>query len=99
MIELGKLLERLEYSCEAGDMDVLVGAVRYDTREIEPGDLFVCIKGNRADSHDLIGEIVSRGAKVIVAERTVRVPAGITVIQVSDSRYGCRLYRAYAGSR
>ena len=94
MIELGKLLERLEYSCEAGDMDVLVGAVRYDTREIEPGDLFVCIKGNRADSHDLIGEIVSRGAKVIVAERTVRVPAGITVIQVSDSRYALALISA-----
>ena len=94
MIELDKLLERLEYRCETGVTDVRVRAVRYDSREIEPGDLFVCIKGNRADSHDLIGEIVSRGAKVIVAERKIQVPDGVTVIQVRDSRYALALISA-----
>ncbi|HRC62625.1 MAG TPA: Mur ligase domain-containing protein, partial [Dehalococcoidia bacterium] len=28
-----------------------VAAVRFDSREVQPGDVFVCIRGERSDGH------------------------------------------------
>lgn len=38
-----------------------------DTRRLEPGDLFVAIKGPRFDGHDFIGQAVAAGAAGAVA--------------------------------
>jgi UDP-N-acetylmuramoyl-L-alanyl-D-glutamate--2,6-diaminopimelate ligase len=56
----------------------------YDTRSVRPGALFFCVRGSRADGHDLAPEAVSRGAAALVVER----PLGLDVPQavVADSR-------------
>jgi UDP-N-acetylmuramoyl-L-alanyl-D-glutamate--2,6-diaminopimelate ligase len=56
----------------------------YDTRSVGPGALFFCVRGSRADGHDLAPEAVSRGAAALVVER----PLGLDVPQavVADSR-------------
>ncbi|MDA1062082.1 MAG: Mur ligase domain-containing protein, partial [Chloroflexi bacterium] len=43
-----------------------VRAVRLDSREVEPGDLFVCIAGQRADGHDFAAAAVAAGAAALV---------------------------------
>ena len=56
--------------------------------------MFVCIKGATFDSHDVAGEAAKNGAVVIVAERSVDVPAGTTVVLVEDTRYALALISA-----
>ena len=47
-----------------------IGGVGLDSRDIEPDDLFVCIKGARADGHDFARQAVEqKGALCCLAER------------------------------
>jgi UDP-N-acetylmuramyl pentapeptide synthase len=39
-----------------------VTGVAIDTRKVVPGDLFVAIKGERADGHDYLADAAARGA-------------------------------------
>lgn len=48
---------------------VPITGVTTDSRESEPGLLFVAIKGERFDGHDFISQAISRGAAAVIAER------------------------------
>ena len=89
MKELGQLLEKIEYRCIAGSMDVCVDAVVYDSRKITDGCLFLCIAGANADGHDFAGEAVEKGARVLVVEKDIPMERmeGVTVVRVEDTRY------------
>lgn len=39
--------------------------VTIDSRQIEPGDIFIPVKGKHVDGHDFIAEAVKKGAKVL----------------------------------
>ncbi|MDQ2838159.1 MAG: UDP-N-acetylmuramoyl-tripeptide--D-alanyl-D-alanine ligase [Actinomycetota bacterium] len=56
------------------------GKVEFDSRKVEPGDLFLAIKGERVDGHDYAEAAISAGAVAVLATRAVGVPA----IMVSD---------------
>ncbi|HET8872281.1 MAG TPA: UDP-N-acetylmuramoyl-L-alanyl-D-glutamate--2,6-diaminopimelate ligase [Gaiellaceae bacterium] len=65
-----------------GPLEVRGGAptditdLAYDTRSVEPGALFFCVPGARADGHDFAADAVERGATALVVERPLdlRVP-------------------------
>jgi len=42
-----------------------------DSRQVEPGALFVALKGERADGHDYVADAFSRGAVAAIVERDV----------------------------
>lgn len=64
-----------------------VRAVRYDSRQVQPGDAFVCIRGTRLDGHDFAGDAARRGAVLIVAERVPGPVADeVPTLLVADSR-------------
>ncbi|RJQ66293.1 MAG: UDP-N-acetylmuramoyl-L-alanyl-D-glutamate--2,6-diaminopimelate ligase [Desulfobacteraceae bacterium] len=69
---------------EALPDDLEIRAVYYRAQLVEPGGLFVAVKGFAADGHDFIGQAVSRGAVAVVCERTARID--VPQIQVTDSR-------------
>jgi UDP-N-acetylmuramoyl-tripeptide--D-alanyl-D-alanine ligase len=52
------------------------GAVSSDTRQIEPGALFVALRGERFDAHDFVREAAGHGAAGALVERlvTTQVP-------------------------
>ena len=58
-----------------GPLEVRGGAptditdLAYDTREVRPGALFFCARGETVDRHDLAGEAVESGAVALVVER------------------------------
>jgi UDP-N-acetylmuramoyl-L-alanyl-D-glutamate--2,6-diaminopimelate ligase len=52
-----------------GDGDLRVRGIRTDSREVRPGDLFVCVPGHTVDGHDFAAGAVARGAVALVAER------------------------------
>lgn len=43
--------------------------VRSDSRQVEAGDMFVCIAGDNFDGHDFAADVAARGAVVLLAER------------------------------
>ena len=47
--------------------------VRIDSRLVEPGDVFIALKGERVDGHDYVGEALKKGAVLLVVDRPVEV--------------------------
>lgn len=43
-------------------------AVVIDSRKVEPGAVFVAVKGERADGHDYIGQVFTKGAMCVICE-------------------------------
>lgn len=89
-----KLLERLDYQIIDGTLEREVTDLVYDSRKVTDGCMFVCIKGAAYDSHEHVEEIIEKGAGFIVAERPVKVPKGVTLILVEDTRYALALLSA-----
>ena len=85
------LLERLDYTVVQGSADIEITALVYDSRKLQPGCLFVCIKGTAVDGHSFAAEAAEKGAKAIVVQEDVKAPEDVTVIKVKDSRYGLAL--------
>ena len=69
----------------AGDFDVR--RVVQDSRLIEPGDLFVAVRGLRADGHDFAAAAAASGAAVAL-QRAMPLPPGTPEIRLSDTRWG-----------
>lgn len=59
--------------------------VETDTRCLQPGCLFVALKGARHDGHDFITEATARGAAAVMADRAHPAPQGAALI-VDDTR-------------
>lgn len=86
-MKLADLLKKLKYTCVKGTADVDITTVAYDSRRVERGSLFICIKGAVADGHKFAEMAVNKGASALVVEDDVAVPENVTVIRVEDSRY------------
>lgn len=85
-MQLTEWLKELDYDVIQGDLEQEAGEVIFDSRKAAPGSIFVCMQGTRVDSHDFIPEVTAAGVKILVTEKTVAVPADVTVIQVVNAR-------------
>ncbi len=62
-----------------------ITGVRTDSRTVQPGDLFVPLRGPRADGHDFIAEAFRRGAAASLAARSVAgLPSRAVIIRVDN---------------
>lgn len=88
-MKLTDLLCKVDYECIQGDEDREIGRVVYDSRKIEEGCLFICIRGANFDGHDFAAQAVENGAAALVVSREVPEIAdkNVTVIRVEDTRY------------
>lgn len=60
----------------------------FDSRKIEPGDLFVAVPGTQVDGHTFISQAIDKGAKIIVCEDLPdNCPPGISFLKVVSSAY------------
>ena len=85
-MKLRKLLEKLEYTVLAGDLEKEISALVYDSRKVEKDSVFVCISGTVRDAHDFIPDVIDKGASVIIVEKEVEYVEGVTYIKVDNSR-------------
>ena len=76
---LSTFLQDLPGARVVGDAGVEVCAVRDDSRAVEPGDVFVAVRGTTVDGHEFVGKAVAAGAAVVVVEREM---PGLDVVQV-----------------
>lgn len=66
---LESILKNIEHTCIVGSSDVDIKNICIDSRKLESGDVFVCIKGANFDSHEIIGQVILDGAKAIIIDR------------------------------
>lgn len=84
-MNLEELLKDVEVKEVHGSLQTKVSGIAFDSREVKPGGLFICIPGFKADGHDFAQEAVEAGATAIVAERPLENIA-ITTIIVENTR-------------
>ena len=95
---LRDLLERSDYQCTQGDVNVEISTLVYDSRKIEEGSVFVCISGAAFDGHQFAAQAAEKGAAAIVIEKDVQVPETLTVIRVENTRLAlAEMSAAYFG--
>ncbi len=85
-MKLYKLLNQISYILINGYVDINIENVSYDSREIKPNSLFICINGNNIDSHNLIDEAVENGAIAILVKDIIYSNNDIVMIKVKDTR-------------
>ena len=67
------------------EYDVNVTGIKINSKEIEKGDMFVCIKGVKTDRHDFIDEAIRNGASCIVGEKDIE--CSVPYIKVKNTNY------------
>ncbi len=93
-MKLKELLDELQVLECSADTDMEIGDICYDSRAVQPGDVFVAIVGFETDGHRYIGSAVERGAAAVVCQS--RPEAEVPYIRVADSRLALALMsRAY----
>jgi UDP-N-acetylmuramoyl-L-alanyl-D-glutamate--2,6-diaminopimelate ligase len=86
-LRLDELVRELPISATiAGDPAIRLVGVRHDSREIEPGELFVARKGEHADGARFVADAVGRGAAAVMTSPGAVEPtsAGVPVVFVDD---------------
>lgn len=85
MMTLQQALQLLDGAATlVGDGRTRITRVHSDTRTLQPGDLFVALKGERFDAHDFLPQARAAGAAAVLAERGVAA-SGLPGLQVDDA--------------
>lgn len=84
-MRLNQLLEKIQYISVTGNTNTEINEISNNTSELNPGDVFVCIKGFKTDGHSFADKAVQAGASVIIASEQVNCE-GIPVVTVKDTR-------------
>src|SRR5574344_1736923 len=65
-MELKKILTGVEGLKAKGNLDLDIGNITSDSREVKKGDMFVAIKGFESDGHEFIKQALLNGAQVLL---------------------------------
>jgi UDP-N-acetylmuramoyl-tripeptide--D-alanyl-D-alanine ligase len=85
MMTLALAHQLLPGSRLVGDGETAITRVHSDTRTLQPGDLFVALKGERFDAHDFLPQARAAGAVAALATHGL-LEAGLPGLEVPDTR-------------
>jgi UDP-N-acetylmuramoyl-L-alanyl-D-glutamate--2,6-diaminopimelate ligase len=85
---LPKELEAIEWRRNNPSDDPTIRGIRYDSRLVCPGDLFVALRGANSNGHDYLDLARSLGAAALIVEDMPEpsVSEGVPIVRVRDSR-------------
>ena len=96
---LQQLFERIPTAVIVGDPDLALTGLEYDSRRVQPGEVFFAIRGLNQDGTRFIPEALARGAVAVVSEFSAQsvLSAQTTWVQTADVRRAlalasCRFY-------
>ena len=67
-MKLIELCRSADIFCPSELCDVEISSVTCDSRRVTEGSLFACIKGQRSNGNDFIGEAKSAGAAAVLSD-------------------------------
>ncbi|WP_079477676.1 Mur ligase family protein [Halobacillus salinus] len=86
MAKLNELLQSIHVLESWNETNLDITGLAYNSRNVEAGQIFVCIKGFKTDGHAYILEAVSNGASAIIVEDYQEGWDDIPQYRVADSR-------------
>ena len=93
-MKLRELLAEIRVVNLSGQADLEISGIAYFSSLVEPGNLFVAIRGLKADGHDFLPEAIMRGAAAVISERQKPEGLDITWVKVTDAREALALTSA-----
>ena len=89
-MKLSELLKNIEPLEVNGDIAVEIDGVEIDSRLIEPGFLFIALKGTQTDGHRFISAAIEKGASAVLCQELPEsLTEGVTFVAVKDSEEAC----------
>ncbi len=67
-MELLRVLQGIEHQFSE-EVSTKISGISYDSRAVQPGDLFVAVSGLEMDGHDFVHEAAQKGACAVLVER------------------------------
>lgn len=84
---LSKLFEAIDYTVLSGNAGkVSVDRIEYNSRKVNPGELFVCLPGAKADGHDFARMAYDKGCRAFLCERPLDLPSDAFQAVTPDTR-------------
>ena len=80
---LKKLLANITYRIR-GNLNLEVKSITCDSRNVEDGSIFICLKGENTNGENYVAEAIEKGAVAIVSEKELDI--NVTNIVVESSR-------------
>jgi UDP-N-acetylmuramoyl-L-alanyl-D-glutamate--2,6-diaminopimelate ligase len=82
---LRDILYKVSIRSVSGSTDIEAKDIQIDSRKVQPGTVFIAIRGVAADGHQFIEKAIESGAVAIVSEASLPPREGITLLQVENS--------------
>jgi UDP-N-acetylmuramoyl-L-alanyl-D-glutamate--2,6-diaminopimelate ligase len=92
-MQLADLVPKLSAKSIHGSITREITGIRYDSRRVAPGNLFVAVRGSSFDGHSFIEQAIDKGAIAVVGEQGA-LSERATAIVVPDSREALALLAA-----
>ncbi len=83
---LADLLIGIEHTVITAETGIDIKGIAYDSRQVEPGYLFVCISGFKTDGHLYIDQAIKNGASAILIEKAIDHIDAVTIIMTANNR-------------
>ena len=85
-MKLNELLSKVKSADIIGDGNVDITGVNIDSRRIQPGHLFVAVRGTQVDGHSFIPKAIEQGAVAVLCEDVPAVQTeGVTFVKVAST--------------
>ncbi|MFN0214437.1 MAG: UDP-N-acetylmuramoyl-L-alanyl-D-glutamate--2,6-diaminopimelate ligase [Saprospiraceae bacterium] len=82
---LTHLLQNLQVLETQGSTNIEIGQIRFDSRAVQSGDVFVAVRGAVVDGHQFIDKAIENGAVAVVHSEAVTPSHRLTTVRVADS--------------
>ncbi|MEO5724181.1 MAG: UDP-N-acetylmuramoyl-L-alanyl-D-glutamate--2,6-diaminopimelate ligase [Ilumatobacteraceae bacterium] len=67
-----------------GDAQQLLSSIEFDSRRVQPGSLFCCVRGDHVDGHDYAARAIDRGAVALLVDHPL--DTAVAQVVVDDTR-------------
>ncbi len=83
---LSRLLRNVDVISVKGSLESRAANICFDSRKIAADDVFVAVKGTKADGHEFIPEVIEKGVRIIIYENAPsEFKYNCSYVQVRDS--------------
>lgn len=93
-MKLNELLQAIKVKQIVGSTDKEITGIQFDSRRVEPGNLFVAQAGTAVDGHTFVASCVEKGASAVVLSNADYLPAttnGTTYVLVENTDHALGL--------
>ena len=85
-MKLGRLLQKVPSAVLDGAAATEITGLAYDSRQVQPGNLFFALPGAKTDGGLFIEDAVRRGAAAVLHEKGMRAPRDLASVSVNNAR-------------